>query len=136
MSLESILQHIIEEANFQKEKIIQEAKQEAHKIIQLAKLDAEELYRDILNQEKGLYERQKQKIMVNARLEDKKSLLASKQELIDAVFVKLKSTLKKDKFKKEQIFQNKTQELAEDLDFYLNKIRPDYETEIAQILFE
>jgi len=135
MSLESILHHIIKDATFQQEKIMQAAKEEAHKIIQLAKPEAEKLYKEILEQEKSLCERQQRQVMVNAGLESKKNLLAAKQELIDAVFVKLKSTLKKDKFKKQQIAQDKIYEVAEDIDFYLHKIRPDYETEIAKILF-
>lgn len=135
MSLESILGRIENEVFIQRDRIIQEAREEAEKIIQQAKMDAEKLYKEILYKERALYEHQRQKLIVNTRLEAKKNLLAAKQELIDAVFIKLKSAFKKEKFKKQQIFQHKINEVSEDIDFYLNKIRPDYETEIAKILF-
>jgi len=135
MSLESILNHILSEADTQREKIIQEAKQQRDKIIQEAKLEAEKFYRESLNKEKALLETQKQRLIVNARLDAKKSLLETKQELIDDVFKKLKSALKGDKFKKQQVSLDKVKEVPEEIDFYLSKFRPDYETEIAKVLF-
>lgn len=136
MSLEAILNHILEEAKEEKEKIIQKAKEEKEKIIQAAKAKAERLYQEILEKEKAENERQRQKRLVNARLEAKINLLRTKQELIDAVFKELKSHLSQDKLKKQQISQDKVQDIPEDMDFYLSKIRQDYETEIAKILFE
>lgn len=135
MSLESILNRILNDANAQREKIIQEALQEANRIIQEAKLEAEGLYNTGIQKEKALYESQKQRLIVNARLEYKKNLLKAKQELIDAVFEKLKPNLRKDKFKKQRIFQDKVQEVPEDINFYLDKVRLDYETDISRILF-
>jgi len=135
MSLDSIIEHILEEARAEKEKIIQQAQAECSTFIQEAKKQAEQLYHKGIETETGRLERQKQGLIVQARLESKKQLLKSKQELITAVFVRLKSTLKKDKFKKEQVSHNQICEVSEDVDFYLNKIRLDYETEIAKILF-
>jgi vacuolar-type H+-ATPase subunit E/Vma4 len=136
MSLESILNHIITEANSQKEKIIQEARLQAEGIMQSAKQEAERIYKEILDKEKSVYEKQKQKLIVQARLQGKKNLLGAKQELIDEVFEKLKLSLGKNKFKKEQVSQDKVHEVSEDTDFYLKKIRPDYEVEIAALLFK
>jgi vacuolar-type H+-ATPase subunit E/Vma4 len=135
MSLESIINHILGEASSQTEKIIQEAKQQREKIIQEAKLEAEKLHREILNKEKNLSEAERQKMVVNARLEQKKNLLKAKQELIDSVFQRLKPELKSDKFKKQQVLIDKVKEVPEDIDFYLAKVRQDYETEIAKVLF-
>ena len=135
MSLESILNNIINEANSQKEKIIQEARQQANIIIQAAKQEAEKLYQELIDREKNLSLAGKQKLIVNARLESKKKLLSAKQELIKAVFEKLRAEIKKDKLKKKQVLQDKTLDVLEDIDFYLNKIRFDYESEIAKILF-
>jgi V/A-type H+-transporting ATPase subunit E len=135
MSLESILNHILGEADTQRDKIIQEAKQQQDRIIREAKLEAERLYREAINKEKVLAQTQKQKLIVNARLEEKKNLLKAKQELIDSVFKELKSTLARDKFKKQQVLTDKIKEVPEDIDFYLGKIRQDCETDIARILF-
>lgn len=135
MSLESIVNHILVEADSQKELILKEAKQQAESILKQAEQEAERLTQQIINQEKMLAEKERQKILVNARLEQKKNSLSAKQELIDAVFAKLKASLQEDRFKKQRIFKDKVQEAPEDIDFYLNRIRADCETEIAEILF-
>jgi vacuolar-type H+-ATPase subunit E/Vma4 len=136
MSLEAILNHILAEANTQRDKIIREAKLAADKIMREAKQEAEALYQEVLNKEKTLSLAQKQRLLVNARLEEQKNLLQEKQELIDSVFERLKSTLKSDRFKKQQVSQDRTKEVPEDIDFYLKQLRQDYETEIAGILFK
>lgn len=136
MSFESILSQIINEANAERKKIINQANQQKEEILRQAKQDAENLYQGILEKEKSVFEAEKQKIIVNARLEGKKQLLAAKQGLIDQVFERLKSEFKKDSFKKKQIFQDNTKEVPEDIDFYLKKIRPEYETAISEILFK
>jgi len=135
MSLDSIIEHILKEAEAEKEKIIQQAQQERAALIQQTKKEADQLYHHSIETETARLERQKQGLIVQARIESKKQLLKTKQELIDTAFVRLKSTLKKDKLKKEQISYDKIDEVNEDIDFYLNKVRPDYETEIAKILF-
>lgn len=135
MSLESILEHILNEAQTARDKIIQEAKLETDKIIQEAKLEVEKLYQDIIEKEKAFYLKQKQRLIVNARLGQKRSLLLAKQELMGAVFERLKSSLKSDKLKKEEIFIDKVHQAQADAGFYLDKFRQEYETEIAGILF-
>jgi len=135
MSLESIVKHILEEAESSGQRAIQEAKKEAQAIIQEAKGEADILYQDIIAKAMAGAESEKQRLIVNARLEYKKNLLQAKHEIIDGVMHALKADLKKDKFKKQQIRADKTQEVAEDMDFYLAKARQDYESEIANILF-
>lgn len=135
MSLESIVNHILAEVNTQRDKIIQEARQQTDTIIQEARQQADKLYQAIIEHEKSLLESQRKKLIINAKLESKKELLKTKQEAIDAVFERLKTGLVKDKFKKKQIYRDKIEEVAENIDFYLNKMRIDYETEIARILF-
>lgn len=135
MSLESILSHILNKADAEREKIIREARIEAESIIKEANLEAEKLYQGILDKETALSDRQKQRLLVNARLESKKNLLKAKQELVDSVFEKLQSAFPEGKFKKQRVSPDKVQEIVENVDFYLNKIRLDYEIEIAEILF-
>lgn len=135
MALESILNHILQEANKQREEIIQEARLKAQDLIRQAHQEAAELYQNTLDKEKALLTREKQKIIVNARLDSKKNLLMTQQELIDVVFDKLKFSLKSEKFKKQQIYLDKVKEAPEDIDFYLNRLRLEHEAEIARILF-
>lgn len=135
MSLESILNNIINEADSRKEKILQEAAQQAGLIIQAAEQRAQGLYQGLIDKEKNLSLAGKQKLIVNARLESKKRMLFVKQELIKAVFEKFRAKIKKDRLKKKQVLPDKIQDVAEDIDFYLNKIRLEYESEIAKILF-
>lgn len=135
MSLESIVEHIVNEARAQAARIVQQAQKEAREIIHQAQAEADTIYQEIVAQKKVIYEQQKQAAIVNARLEQKKNLLRSQQELIDLVFTKVRLSLKKDKFKKQIIFEDRIKEIPEDLEFYLNKIRPDSESEIAKILF-
>jgi vacuolar-type H+-ATPase subunit E/Vma4 len=136
MSLESILEHIVNESGFQQEKIIQAARHEAARIVQGARAEAEGLYKDIYEQERVVFENQKQKQLVNARLEHKKSLLLAKQGLMDRAFKKLKSILKAERFKKEQVLADRVKEAPENIDFYLARFRQEHETEIAGILFK
>lgn len=135
MSLDSILEHILKEADNQKEKIIQEAREQASQIIQQAQEEARQLYAENLTKEKMHLEKEKQKLVVQARLESKKNLLKAKQELIDSVFENLKPLLSKGRLKKERVYVDKIEEITQEPDFYLEKIRRDYEIEIARILF-
>ena len=136
MSLDSILGHIIDKANIQKEGIIQEAGLEAERIIQKTKEEAERLYQDIMEKEKYLNDRHKQKLIVNARLEARKRLLQVKQELMESVFEKLKATIGIGRLKKQLVSGDKVQEINVEIDFYLDELRFDCEAEVAKILFE
>lgn len=136
MSLEAILEHIVDEADAQRQKIIQDAKKQAEAIIQDAKKQAEALYKEIMDKEKLRYEKDSQRLIVNARIESKKNLLRTKQELLDIVFEKIKHDIKKSDLKKQKIMHDKIQEVSEDVDFYMKNLRADYEGETARILFE
>ena len=136
MSLDSIVEHILNEADSEAKSIIGETAVSAEKIIQDAKKEADGLYQEILDKERSIYENQKQKLIVNMRLESKKNLLRTKQELIGRVFQKIKSEVQKDKFKKCQVRQDGVKEVPEDVDFYLNNVRVKYESELAKVLFE
>jgi vacuolar-type H+-ATPase subunit E/Vma4 len=135
MSLESILEHINAEAQAEKEKIIQAGQKEAGDLIYQARLEAERLDREIVKRQKALAEKQKQGLIVNARLKAKSDLLSCKQEIIDSIFNKVRESLGKNKFKKQLISQEKVSEVSADAPYYLEKARRDYESEIARILF-
>ncbi len=136
MSFDSILKHILDEAGSKRQEILRQAHLEAEILIQEARAQADTLYQDIIGQAKKDCQKNKERLLVEARLEAKKNLLLVKQGLIAEVFTRLRMGLKSDRFKKEQVSQDKVKEVPEDLDFYLAKLRQDYETEIAGILFK
>jgi vacuolar-type H+-ATPase subunit E/Vma4 len=136
MSLESIVEQILNEANSEREKIIQQAQIEAQGLIQEAKIEADRIYQDLLAKERQKQENQKQKQIVSSRLTQRKKLLETKQGIINSVFEKIKALLKPDKLKKQIVLANKVQESPLDTNVYLGKLRRDYETEIAKILFD
>lgn len=135
MSLGSILKHIVGDADAESEKILKAARAEAGRITEQAHQEAEALYQANLAREKTAFEKGRLRLVVNARLENRKLLLGAKQELIDAVFNKLKSSLGKSKPKKQEIMHDKTREASADIDFYLSEIRLDFENQVARILF-
>jgi vacuolar-type H+-ATPase subunit E/Vma4 len=135
MSLELILKRILDEAENKKENIIREAEIEAERIKQEAMQQADALYQNILAAAKADCDKEKQRLIVGSRLEARKKILETKQELIASVFEKLKSTLRLEKFKKEQVLADGAREVPGQAGFYLNKIRQDYEAEVAEILF-
>ncbi|MDD5618013.1 MAG: V-type ATP synthase subunit E family protein [Candidatus Omnitrophica bacterium] len=136
MSLESILNRITKENDVKVEGVVKEASQQAQEIIREAEKQAQALYKDGIAREKSLCEFDKQRLIANAQLESRKKILQAKQELIGEVIAQLKPLIKKEKFRKKQIHFDTVKETAEDIDFYLNKLRQDYEAEIAKILFE
>ncbi len=135
MSLESILTHIREQAQDEAQKIILKAKLDAAKMIEAGKLEAEKLYQQALEKERALCEKQKQKLLVGARLKARQAILSFKQETIARAFASVKSEAAGGKFKKFSVLPQKTEEVPEDGEFYFKNLQHDYETEIAEILF-
>ncbi|MCX5702321.1 MAG: hypothetical protein NTW64_05050 [Candidatus Omnitrophica bacterium] len=135
MSLESILERINTEGLVQKEKIIQAAQKEVTDLIYKARLEAEQLDQEIVAREKSVAQKQKQGLIVNARLKAKNTALSSKQALIDYVFERTKEHISLTKFKKQVISHEKVSEVSEKPEHYLQEIRHEYESEIAKILF-
>ena len=136
MSLDSILKHILDEAGVRRQEILRQARKESEALIQEARVEADSLYQGILNQAMQDCEKTKERLLVDARLGAKKDLLLAKQELIGEVFAMLKAALRTDRLKKQQVLEDKIKEAPEDIDFYLAKLRQDYETEIAEMLFK
>jgi len=136
MSLESIIEHILAQANAEREEIIRQANDERDIILRQAKQEAETLYQANLKKERALYEKEKQRLITSARLESRKDLLKVKQELIDTIFEKLKADIKGSTLLKKQIItHDKREETKAELSFYIEKFRFDYEADVARILF-
>jgi len=135
MSLEAIIERILEQARAQAQEISDRAKQEAKELTLKAEQEGQKIYQGLLAQEERLIQAQKHKAIVNARLDCRKDILRAKQDLIAAVFFQLKDSLGKGKFRKERIFADKSEEVAVDAGPYLEKLKFDYQSEIAGILF-
>jgi len=136
MSLDSIITRITKENDAERAGIIKDAQARAKEIIHQAQQEAAAIHKSGIAREKAVMESHRQKAVVSAQLEARKEILKAKQEMVDEVIARLKSQLKKDKFKKQQVSFEKIKEAPEDIDFYLSRIRLDYESEIAKILFE
>jgi vacuolar-type H+-ATPase subunit E/Vma4 len=135
MALDSIITHIEAQAAGQAESIMQEAREQEVRLLNDGKAAAKKLYRDLLAIETTRLERQKQQQLVNCRLENRKKILETKEEILDLLFEKVRTHLQKGKIKKQLVSAREQREVPEDIDFYLEKLRRDFETEIAAMLF-
>ena len=133
--MDLILQHILQEAEEEKQKILAVAQQQAAQIITAARQEADTLSRGILQRFEADCFNQKKRNIVNARLQQKTKLLEKKQEFIEAVMARLRQDLEAHKLKKEQVCLHKISQVAEDPVFYLEQLRRDYETDLAAALF-
>jgi vacuolar-type H+-ATPase subunit E/Vma4 len=133
--MDLILQHILQEAEEEKQKILAAAQKEAAQIIAAARQEADALSRGILQRFEANCLNQKKRNIVNARLQQKTKLLEKKQEFIEAVTARLRQDLEAHKLKKEQVCLHQTNQVAEDPVFYLEQLRRDYETDLAAALF-
>ena len=135
MAFDDILDHIVNESLDEKYRIIKEARAEAAGILTKGEEEARGTYSSIIETEKVRAEAEKRRLMVGARLESKKKVLKAKQDLVELVFKKTASALTKDILKKEQVTQSGISESPADLNSYIEKIKFDYEIEVAKILF-
>lgn len=136
MSVKNIVNHILSGAQSGKESALQEAKVQAADIVERAGKEAEAVYQDIFNKGKQKAENNKNQLVVNARLEAKKKMLAAKQDIIGRIFGEIKKQGIAGKVKKEVIYIDKVSQAEQDVDFYLDKIRLEHEAALAEILFK
>jgi len=135
MALDSIITHIQAQAAGQAESIMHQARQQESQLLNAGKIAAEKLYRDLLALEKNRQEKQKQRQLVNCRLENRKKILATKEEILDSLFEKVRAQLQQGQIKKQVVSANEQREVPEDIGFYLEKMRRDFETQMAAMLF-
>lgn len=136
MSLESIIRHIEREALAKRDAILKEAARERDGILDDARKEARRLYDERMEKEKVSIAGHKQRIIVNARLEGRKNVLAAKQDIMGACFEKAGASLPKNVFVKERITRQGSAEAPEETAFYLAEARSGYETAVAEILFK
>jgi len=135
MSLDTIVNHISAEASVQKQALIALLPGGAPRLKAEARLQAAKISQEIVRRAQGEADKAKQKIVVAARLEGRKSELAVKQELVEKVLARLKEGLDAGGFKKQLITHTGNREAAADIDFYLDALRLECENEISAALF-
>jgi vacuolar-type H+-ATPase subunit E/Vma4 len=135
MALDSIIAHIEAQAAGQVEAVMRQARQQEAGLLADGKAAAEKSYRDLLDREKSRLEKQKQRRLVSCRLENRKKILQAKEEILTGLFEKVRVQLQKGHIKKLVVAADEERETPEDIGFYLQKLRRDFETRIAAMLF-
>ncbi|MDD5668555.1 MAG: V-type ATP synthase subunit E [Candidatus Omnitrophica bacterium] len=136
MALESILNHIIGNANSEAENIVKKARQETDILIAEAREKTEIRVVEFVRERTEEYEKLKQKMIVNARLEARKKILQEKQDLISRVFEQLKPELTNLNLMQDRVMFDSVQPVPAPAGLYADNLRADFEQEIADILFE
>ncbi|HQA59739.1 MAG: V-type ATP synthase subunit E [Tepidanaerobacteraceae bacterium] len=89
-----IKERILEEAREEKEKIISDANAQAQNIVKQYEQKAKDILDDILEKAGKTAEEKRRRILSMAQLENRKQLLLAKQQIIDEVFERAKTSLK------------------------------------------
>jgi vacuolar-type H+-ATPase subunit E/Vma4 len=136
MSLEKILNTIIEDAQAEAVAIVKESQSKAEEIKEEAHQEAEELALSIHSEEERLGRLEASRLITQARLEGRIGILATKKEIIDDVLAKAlireRSGIKK--LKRLIILKGEEREEAFDESRMLDKIRPQLERFIHDAL--
>ena len=136
MSLEKILDKILEEARGETEQILLESRQKAEEITQNARIQGEKQAKAILEQAEQQGNLEANRLVTQARLEKRIKLLRCKKELIDEVLEKAFQKQKSEKIVLKRKIIRKEGESEEDFDRQKLKheLRPMLEKDIAEVL--
>jgi V/A-type H+-transporting ATPase subunit E len=136
MSLEKILDKILEEARSETEQVIRESRQRAEEITQNARKKGELQANAIIEQAKQQGNLEASRLVTQARLEKRIKLLDSKKALIDAVLEKAFQKQESHKIKLKRKIIRKDGEVEEWIDEEKLKLelRPRLERDIAEVL--
>ncbi len=136
MSLEKIVEKILEEARAEADQIIQESLQKGEEIKENARKRGEEQANALLEEVERQAQLDAGRIITQARLEKKIMLLSTKKDLIDEVLEKVfqQLDLKKQKLKRKVILKEGEKEEPLDLEELKHQLRPKLEKEIAEVL--
>lgn len=136
MSLERILQRIQDDARAEAERIIQESRKKAEEIEEAARRQASELAASFLEEKEREAQLEASRLITQARLEGKISLLSSKKMLIEEVLERAfeGERLKERELKKEVILKEGKREEFYDEEKLKEELRPLLEGYIAEVL--
>ncbi|MEE8605597.1 MAG: V-type ATP synthase subunit E family protein [Candidatus Aminicenantaceae bacterium] len=136
MSLENILDKILEEARSEAEQILLKGRQKAEEITQNARKQGEMQANAILEQAERKGNLEANRLVTQARLEKRIKILSCKRDLIDEVLDKAFQKQKGDKIGLKRKIIRKDGELEEfvDQEKLKQELRPKLEKDIAEVL--
>jgi len=136
MSLEKILDKILEEAQEEAEKIILESRQKAEEIKQNARRQGEMQATALVEHAERQGNLEASRLVTQARLEKRIKILRCKKELIDEVLAKAfqKQTGKKTGMIRKIILKDGELEEFVDHEKLKNELRPKLEKDIVEVL--
>lgn len=136
MSLEKILDKILEEARSEADRIIGESRQKAEEIIQNARKQGEIQANAVFEKAEQQGKLEASRLITQARLERRIQLLRCKKELIDEVLEKAFQKQKSGtiKLKRQVIRKDGEVEEAIDQEKLKKELRPKLEKDIAEVL--
>ena len=86
MSVEKIVQRILEDARAEVQKILEEAEREAARIAADSEVEADRVRRSVLKEAQEEAERRRQQVLAEARLKARQRVLAARRRAVDRVF--------------------------------------------------
>jgi vacuolar-type H+-ATPase subunit H len=136
MSLEKILDKILEEARKESERILLENRQKAEEITQNARKQGELLANALVEQAERQGNLEASRLVTQARLEKRIKILRCKKDLIDEVLEKAFQSRKGDKIrlKRKVIRKDGQSEEFVDQEKWKQELRPKLEKNIAEVL--
>jgi vacuolar-type H+-ATPase subunit H len=136
MSLEKIIDRILQDAQKEADGIIAENQKKADEIKKAALKDAEVLAESLFKEEERQGELEASRILTQARLEGKVKILSYKRTLIDKVLEKAfqKQDLDQGVLRRKVILKDGEKEESFDKEKLKNEIRPKLESYIAKVL--
>jgi vacuolar-type H+-ATPase subunit H len=136
MSLEKILDKILEEARIEAEKILLESRQKAEEITQNARKEGELQANAIIEQAERQGNLEASRLVTQARLEKRIKILSCKKDLIDEVLEKAFDKQKGDQIglKRKIIRKDGEHEEVVDREKLKQELRPKLEKAIAEVL--
>lgn len=136
MSLEKILKKIIDDAQSEADKVLKESKNKADEIKEKGREEATNLAEALIKEEERKGELEASRLITQARLERRISILSRKKELIDGVLEKAfkKGGLGKEGLKRKVILKDGEKEEPYDEERLKDELRLRLENEIIEAL--
>jgi len=136
MSLEKILKKIIDDAQSEADKIILESEMKAGEIKEKAREEATNLAEALIKEEERKSQLEASRLITQARLERRISILSRKRELVDEVLEKAfqKGGLRKEGLKRKVILKDGEKEEPYDEKRLKEELRLKLENEIIEVL--
>ncbi|MBN1272673.1 MAG: hypothetical protein JXB26_10440 [Candidatus Aminicenantes bacterium] len=136
MSLESIINRILSDADGEAERIVEESRKKADEVLSMARAEADKAAELIFAEIERQARLEASRVLTKARLENRLALLSRKKEIVKEILKKAFSEQSQrwGGMKKEIIFKEEVKEETLDEKRLLDEIRPRVEGEIAKIL--